>query len=87
MNNLFGSKEEMDCMKVLDMLDSILDGEVDVEGQKKFDSHIEKCMPCYERYNLDKSLKDLLRARCNNTQVPTDLVESIRTQINQAGTI
>ena len=42
---------------MLDMLDSILDMEADDSQKEKFDDHIEKCMPCYEKYNLDKSIR------------------------------
>lgn len=84
-NNLFGSKEENDCMKVLDMLDRILDEEANPAERQKFTDHIEKCMPCYEKYNLDKSMKELLRVRCNHSKVPAGLVDSIRLQISQSG--
>ena len=83
-NKLVGSKEENECMKVLGMLDSVLDEEAQDRQQQEFHDHIEKCMPCYEKYNLDKSLKELIRHRCNNTQVPSGLVEAIKVQISQS---
>ena len=49
-NNLFSKKEEGDCMKVLDMLDSILDDEASDKEKKDFHQHVESCMWCYEKF-------------------------------------
>lgn len=77
-------KEENECMKILGMLDSVLDEEVSKEQQDAFHNHLEQCMPCYEKYNLDRSVKELLRSRCTHAPVPDNLVEEIRTQISKS---
>ena len=87
LNKLFkgGESTGMDeCMKVLEVLDSVLDEEASEQDQKLLTSHIEKCMPCYEHYNLDKSIKELLKARCSKTELPAGLVDSIKLQVSQA---
>ena len=85
-NNIFKNQNEHaenECMKILGMLDSILDEEATAEQRLAFQDHLEKCMPCYERYDLDKSVKELLRNKCNMC-IPEGLVESIKVQVAKA---
>lgn len=86
LKNLFGNgKARMDeCMQVLDIIDTVLDEEATADEQQILTSHIKSCMPCYEKYNLDKSIKELLKARRSDKPVPEGLVNSIKLQISQS---
>lgn len=82
-----GGKKEVDhhsCMKFLgESLEPFLDEEISIEDEKAFREHIEKCMPCFERFNLDKTIKEVLKSKCKKKEVPDGLVDSIRVQISQ----
>lgn len=67
----------------MEMLQLILDGEANSEQQEFFKSHMDSCMPCFKSYNLDMTIKELLKTRCCNDPVPQDLVEQIKMQIGQ----
>jgi mycothiol system anti-sigma-R factor len=57
------------------------DGEASAEEEKEFNKHIDDCLPCYETYNLEKSIKEMLRTKLEKKQVPDDLIQSIRQKI------
>ena len=76
-----GSKPN--CMEMLQL---ILDGEATAEQQEYFRSHMDKCMPCFKSYNLNMSIKELVKTRCCHDQVPQELVEQIKMQISQITT-
>ena len=67
----------------IEMLQLILDGEATDEQQEYFKSHMNLCMPCFKSYNLDMSIKELLKSRCCGDQVPPGLVDQIKMQIGQ----
>lgn len=65
----------------LEMLQLILDGEATPDQQEYFKVHMDKCMPCFKSYNLDMTIKELLKEKCCKDTVPTDLIEQIKIQI------
>jgi anti-sigma factor (TIGR02949 family) len=73
-----GSKPN--CMEMLQL---ILDGEATADQQEYFKTHMNLCMPCFKSYNLDMSIKELLKSRCCGDQVPPGLVDQIKMQIGQ----
>jgi anti-sigma factor (TIGR02949 family) len=86
--NAFGTKQEEtpckqngDCLKNLQL---IMDGEASEEEQREFTKHIEECMPCYRHYNLEKTIKQVLKAKCTNVAVPAELIESIKSKIRES---
>ncbi len=76
-----GSKPN--CMEMLQL---ILDGEATADQQEYFKTHMNLCMPCFKSYNLDMSIKELLKSRCCGDQVPPGLVDQIKMQIGQNAT-
>lgn len=67
----------------IEMLQLILDGEATMEQQDYFRSHMDKCGPCFKDYNLNMSIKELVKTRCCGDPVPQGLVEQIKVQIGQ----
>lgn len=65
----------------LELLQTVLDDQATVEQTDTFVEHLKKCMPCYENYNIDRAIKDLVQAKCCNSKVPLDLADSIRSLI------
>ena len=67
----------------IEMLQLILDGQATAEQQAYFKSHMDKCAPCFKSYDLDNTIKELLKTRCCGDSVPAGLVEQIKVQISQ----
>lgn len=67
----------------MEMLQVILDGQASDEQQEYFKNHMDRCMPCFKSYDLDMTIKRLLRSKCCGEEAPTDLVEQIKTKISQ----
>lgn len=67
------------CMKTLY---TILDTEKPIEITPQLVSKIEKCLPCYQEHELEKSIKELLQNRLQKITPPQSLIDSIRSKIN-----
>lgn len=76
--SLFG---QISCQRCLELLQLITDGEASPDEEKEFRNHINECLPCYESYNLEQSIKELLKTKLEQKQVPDDLIESIKQKI------
>lgn len=73
-------KESKKCIEILELL---LDGEASKEQEAFYYDHIEKCMPCYQYYNLDKTIKEILKTKIERKPVPQDLVSNIKLKIKE----
>ena len=76
--NMFG---QISCERCLELLELITDGEASPEEEKQFHNHIDECLPCYETFNLEKSIKEVLQTKLEKKQVPDDLIQSIKQKI------
>jgi anti-sigma factor (TIGR02949 family) len=76
--SLFG---QISCQRCLQLLELITDGEASPEEEKQFRSHIDECLPCYESFNLEQSIKEMLQTKLDKKQVPEDLVNLIKRKI------
>ena len=73
-------KESKKCMEILQLL---LDGEATNDEEQYYLKHIDCCMPCYEYYNLEKAIKEILQTKVARKPVPQDLVENIKLKIKE----
>lgn len=78
--NPSGKAKRQNC---IDMLNLVLDGEATEEQKAEFEKHIELCMPCYQNYQLDTMIKQLIKKTCCGKKVPQDMVEAIRSKVLQ----
>lgn len=69
-----------ECLKILNL---VLDEEASGEEQEYFKKHIENCMPYYEIYNVDKAIKEMIREKCYDREVPKDLIDQIKSKVFQ----
>ncbi len=80
------SNMKQDCpnkRECLEMLQLIVDGEATTEQKENFvANHLEQCMPCYNNYNLELSIRMLLKTKCS-AEAPQDLVDSIKVKVIQ----
>ncbi len=70
-----------ECMKAIQL---ILDGEASKEQLEHFNHNIDKCLPCIQKYNLEKTIRETLRCKLEKKCVPNDLIASIKTKIDEA---
>ena len=73
--------EERKCLEVLEV---ILDNESTPEEEEKYFQHIEKCWTCYQNYNLEKTIRELIKTKVEKKHVPQDLVDRIRKEIEKS---
>jgi len=73
------SGKKVTCME---MLQAILDGAATDEQHRYFKSHMDECMPCYKTFELDMQIRQLIKSKCCGDQVPPDLIERIKNQVN-----
>ncbi|MCR9254412.1 MAG: anti-sigma factor [bacterium] len=73
-----GCGEYEKCLKILRLM---LDNEASQDEEEYLNSHIDSCIVCFEEYNLEKEIRELLRSKVNKHQVPGELVTSIRNKI------
>ena len=71
------------CKDCVSDLYSVLDGEAGQEEEKYFMDHINECRCCFDQYEIDKSVKELVKYKIDQKPVPSSLVESIKNKINK----
>lgn len=59
----------------------MLDNEATSEEEDYVSKHIHKCMVCFEQYQVEKEIRELIRNKFSNLPVPEGLANQIRTQI------
>jgi len=69
--------------KCLEYLSLVVDGEASSEQSTFVQNHIKSCMPCNEKYEVEKAIRELLQQKCS-CNAPTDLLESIKSNINKS---
>jgi len=82
LNNPFIKTDGTKC-SCMEMLQLMLDSDVTAEQQEYFKQHLDHCMPCYKTYDLEMTIKSLLKANCCGNDVPAEVIEQIKNQIHQ----
>lgn len=78
------NKSSGDCQefsKCFQILHLMLDNEASTEEESYFNAHIENCMFCFEQYEVEKHIRELLKTRVADLPVPSDLAQMIRSRI------
>ena len=73
--------EQKQCLKVLE---EILDNEASDETKAKFNERIGNCWRCYRNYKLEKSIRDLVKYKMDKKEVPTNLLQDIKSKIGDS---
>lgn len=89
LRNIFGAKdgeilekcsESEECNQLLQL---VLDGEATSDQEDKFLNHIDHCIYCLNGYEMEKSIRKLIKSKIKKQTVPADLVDSIKLKIRQ----
>ncbi|MFT6866622.1 MAG: anti-sigma factor (TIGR02949 family) [Cyclobacteriaceae bacterium] len=84
--NESGKKESELCpefQKCLKVLYLMLDDEASKEEEAYLTKHVDKCMFCFEQYEVEKQIRELLKTRIAKMPVPADLAINIKNKISQ----
>jgi mycothiol system anti-sigma-R factor len=73
--------DEYDCSRARLQLYEYLDGEMEPDDCAKIFAHLEHCGPCLREYDLDQTLKALVRRSCRCESAPTELRMQIMSRI------
>ncbi|MFI2753011.1 mycothiol system anti-sigma-R factor [Cellulomonas sp. P22] len=68
------------CAEALDRLFEYLDSELAEPDQERVRAHLEECRPCFEEYDVEIVVKNLVR-RCCQEEAPLELRARIRDQM------
>jgi mycothiol system anti-sigma-R factor len=71
------------CKDCVTALYSVLDGEASSQQQEYFMKHIQDCAPCFQQYEIDRSVKEMLRYKLAHKVVPPSLIHSIKQKIDK----
>ena len=71
------------CQECLEIMDLVVDNEATQKEWEAFYNHIDDCLKCLERYQLDAELKQTLSRKISKKAVPSDLVETILNKVRE----
>jgi len=66
------------------ILRQVLDGESSAEEEQYLTDHLDNCACCLEAYEIEKYVRELLRVRLQQIEVPSGLAATIKSKILQA---
>ena len=73
--------DEQECLRVLEI---VLDNEASPEEEEKYFAHIQKCWTCFQNYNLESAIRELIKTKVEKKVVPLDLEQRIRSEIGKS---
>lgn len=79
-----GCAEFRNCLTILHLM---LDNEATDEQEEYLNAHIENCMYCFEQYEVEKQIRELLKTKLSKQEVPADLAQTIRSKVFQSSII
>ena len=69
--------DEPDCTQTLRELDTYLDDELSIDARASIQHHLDCCPDCLGAFDFHAELKIVVQAKCNNDEIPPDLVARI----------
>jgi mycothiol system anti-sigma-R factor len=76
------SAAQTDCSEALLRVYEFLDGELAAADCAKIQAHLDECGPCLTQYNLDTTLKALIKRSCGAEHAPDTLRTTIMSRIS-----
>jgi mycothiol system anti-sigma-R factor len=77
-----GAETHTDCSEALLRVYEYLDGELGPEEVAKIQAHLDECGPCLKEYDLDTTLKSLIKRSCGSERAPEALRLTIMSRIS-----
>jgi mycothiol system anti-sigma-R factor len=70
------------CADFLDRIVYLLDNELDASEVEVVQVHLEECAPCFERYDVQRTIKMIVARSCTET-APDALRERVKVRLQQ----
>ncbi len=71
-----------ECSEALLRVYEFLDGELGPDDVAKIQAHLDECGPCLKEYDLDTTLKALIKRSCRSESAPDTLRMTIMSRIS-----
>lgn len=69
--------DEPDCEATLRELDVFLDEELSDDARRSITAHLDDCPDCFGAFDFHAELKQVIREKCRNEEMPADLLARI----------
>jgi anti-sigma factor (TIGR02949 family) len=66
-----------DCNETLRELEAFLDGELSADARQVIGEHLGGCNHCLETFDFHAELKSVIQRKCQNDEMPPDLLSRI----------
>ena len=73
--------KDNNCVELLQL---IVDGEASPEQETYFKEHIEECVSCFNNFQVDSGMKQMIREKISSLAVPVGLQEAILSKIKES---
>ncbi len=75
-----GEHHDTDCSEVLDRVFSFIDNELETADKSQIQQHLDECLPCLQKYDLERTVKSLVARSCSE-HAPETLREKVLLRI------
>lgn len=75
-----GEPHDKDCSEVLDRVFSFIDNELQSADKSEIQEHLDECLPCLQKYDLERTVKALVARSCSE-HAPDTLREKVLLRI------
>ncbi len=75
-----GSPDDKDCAEVLGRVFDFIDNELDTADRSEIQHHLDECLPCLQKYDLERTVKALVARSCSE-HAPETLRDKVLTRI------
>jgi mycothiol system anti-sigma-R factor len=75
-----GSPHDKDCAEVLDRVFDFIDNELKTADKHEIQEHLDECLPCLQKYDLERTVKALVARSCSE-HAPETLREKVLMRI------
>jgi anti-sigma factor (TIGR02949 family) len=72
-----------DCKQTLQELDAFLDDELSTTTREQIHQHIDGCIDCLQAFDFHAELKQVIRRKCSNDEMPPGLLAKIEMCFNE----
>lgn len=69
------------CTEYLELVQQVLDGQASRSQEVYLKRHMNVCLKCLERFNIDQEIKKLVQLKLASREVPEGLADAIKTKI------
>lgn len=77
-----GKHHDTDCSDVLERVFFFIDNELQNADRSVIEHHLEECGPCLEKYDLERTVKALVRRSCSE-HAPATLRDKVLLRIRE----